>query len=142
MKQKSKIVFTEEILKEVSKNLDMDLEVVRGVYTSITDYLEYLVKYTDTVSIKLPMIGVIYINFRNVHIALNTHKKRGSKEEIIKAYEGKLKKLKEFVGQIDKKYKDTGEYTQIYHRFNPMYFEDYFTKGKTLEEIEELQNNR
>ena len=93
IKEESKISFTQDILKEVSNDLNIPEEKVKIVYNSMISYLEFLTTKTDTVSIFIPSLGTMYVKLGYILRRIQElSRKKGDKNylEIFKAKKNKI----------------------------------------------------
>ncbi|MCA9749976.1 MAG: hypothetical protein KC414_12780 [Romboutsia sp.] len=138
IKEESKISFTQDILKEVSNDLNIPEEKVKIVYNSMISYLEFLTTKTDTVSIFIPSLGTMYVKLGYILRRIQElSRKKGDKNylEIFKAKKNKIDAyLKEL---IDNKYPKKSRHSQ---KSTIALFS--YTDGKSIDEIEEIQNSK
>lgn len=132
--QESKIAFTNDIIREVAKELGISESKVKSVYRIQIMYLRYIVNETKAVAIFIPFIGTLYVRashlFRKIRSLTNNIKKLNlykEKKELVDLHiqttiqekTGKSRHLEK--ASINRK------------RYNA---------GKDMKEIENIQNNR
>lgn len=134
----TKLTFPNEIYKKVASEFDLDERQVKYIYDSYAAEIAHIANYTDAASIKLPHLGVMYVNKKFVESEIKYLSKTGNDPEKLKAY----KQKKEV---IDREIRNYGNKPALMKRClhvkksriaNP-----YFNYGKSLREIEEIQNS-
>ncbi len=129
----SKIAFTEDIIKEVAKELDLPKKKIKYLYYTLISYLKYLVSSTSAVAIFIPFIGTFHVKVGFLFEKLYTYRNNKERYDIFKSkkdiidiflkdnmyggYKGKPRHL---------------ERSKINHLF--------YNGGKSIYEIEKLQN--
>lgn len=137
MKKEQEIVFTNDIIKKVAKDLEISESKVKAVYDTLFLYLKYLVDFTDAVAIFIPYIGTLYMKVSFLF----------KKIELYKSDEKYKDKLEIFLKKkviLDEHIQSTIENKQSKSRHLSRNNIDKFryNAGKTIQEIEEIQNNR
>lgn len=132
---KENISFTSDILQEVSKEHNIPLELVKYSFDICLKNLENLVKNTDTTSIFIPFIGTMYVNYENLKLF-----KKGSinKNKNFDVIQSKIEKIEEHVEVTNKNKKNFFINRHLQKKFLN---NKYFSKGLSIIEIENLQNN-
>lgn len=140
-KYKSEIAYTKDILKEVSRELGMDLKVIENVYQSMMSYIQYLTNKTKSVAIFIPHLGTLHIRISRIFSVLETisYKKDKEKSKVRKEiYEGKKEKLDEHVqGLMAANYSTKSRHFQR-DKINLTWYNSDFS----IPQIEEKQNSR
>ena len=140
---KSLITSTPSIIEEVAKKLGIKKEKVKAVFDSNISYINSLALDDSTLSIRLPNIGTLYMQ-RNAVLAIQKRmgylKERGKYSLLAKTeatYKSQFDKLK-----ILEKYKEDNNKgkSPMKHFKRSMIKMKYHNGGKTIEEIEEIQN--
>lgn len=137
--KKSEIAYTSDILKEVSRELGMELKVVENVYKSMMRYIQYLTNKTKSVAIFIPHLGTLHIRVSRILSVLETisYKKKGN-EERKEIYEGKKQKLDEHLkGLMDANYT-----TKSRHFQRDKMKLTWYNSDMSIPQIEEKQNSR
>lgn len=134
-KEETKIAFTNDIIKEVAKELDISNEKVSEVYNAMIGYLKHLIDNTDAVAIFIPHIGTLHIKIWFLYEKL---KKLSKKPEKLKIFQSKKAILDKHIQEhIDNSYKGKSRHIEK-NTINRL----PYNSGKTLSEIEEIQNNK
>ncbi len=128
----SEISFTNEVLTEVSKRLKMEPKEVKKVYNSLISYLRYLVYETDCTSIFLKHIGTLYFPYREVMRRLKRTVISDKYKELL---EKKANKIYNHAGSLEYVSKSR-------HLMKPKLKNKHYSNGKSLEEIEYIQNEK
>lgn len=132
------ITYTRDILKEVACKHNIDIEVVKYIYESYVTGLRKIANYTDAGGIEIPYIGTMYINYNFLvnEIALM---KDDPKHDVLKLKA--LEQKQEILAKAIKEYPNkNAKSTRLLHTKKGRLGIDTFTNGKTLTEIEEIQN--
>lgn len=129
------VLFTKDIIKQVSDESGFTVQQIEYVYKYMMDYLHHLIRYTDAVSIIIPHLGCLYIKaYTPYRVMEKTKSKR-----IIEAAKLKIIKLHEFYASIfndpNKKRKNKCRHTERARMST--YF---YTDGLRIKEIEKIQN--
>lgn len=138
MSSKKEIVFTDDILQEVSKENGWEYDKVRGVYDTTISYIHHLANKTDCLSIFIPKLGTLYLKYYNLKKELERLKTSKRLKERYKVYLSKKRAFDNYV-------KTALEHLlirDIVHFGNHLINKYYYTDGKKIREIEEFQNNR
>lgn len=138
MKGRSKIVFTEDILKKVSQDKNIDIEKVRALYKIMIDFLIHLKNKTNAVSIKIPFIGTLYIKQKFVHQMCRKYSHKESDKEKLEIYKSKLDILQRFTDDLCK----NERYIINRHLGKSKLYTKYYNKDMSIVELEEFQNNQ
>lgn len=136
MKQeKSKIAFTNDIIKEAAKELDISTDKVREVYDAMMTYLKFLTDKTDAVAIFIPHLGTLHVKVWFIYDRLKAFAKKPEKLELFK----KKKEIldKHLQSHFENSYKGVSRHIGK-NSINRL----PYNAGKTLEEIEEIQNSK
>lgn len=135
----AKISFTKDIIQEVSKELGIKEGKVWSVYKSMMIYLDYLANKTLAVSIFIPHLGTLHVKIGHVFKKLQQlNSKKVKNEKMIDVYEEKKRLLDNHIqGLVDKEYKRKSRHCQ---KSRIAMFG--FTDGKSIEEIEDIQNSK
>lgn len=135
--RETELTLPNEIYRRVANELGLTERQVKYVYDSYIAELTEIANYTDATSIRLPHIGVMYINKKFVESEIMYLENSGKDPEKLKAFKKKKKVL-------DKEIRDYGNKASLkqrcLHLKRPRLANTYFTAGKTLSEIEDIQN--
>lgn len=127
------------LYKQVAEEFGIDERAVKYMYDSYISEIIDIANYTDATSIRLPHIGVLYVNKKFVESEIAYLTKSGTDDKKLEAYKAK----KEI---IDKEIRDYGNKPALkkrcLHVKRARIANPYFTSGKTLKEIEDIQNAR
>lgn len=131
------IIFTNDIIKKVSKELEIPESKVRSVYDTLFLYLKHLVENTNAVAIFIPYIGTLYMKVSFLFKKLELYKDN-------EKYKDKLKIFLEKKKIIDIHIQETIDQSKSTSRHLSKNSIDKFryNAGKTITEIEEIQNKR
>lgn len=127
------ITFTADILKSVSIKNKIPIELVKYSFDIMLRNLEDLVKNSDATSIFIPEIGTLYANYQRLLVIEKGMKRKNEDASIV---ESKIKKIDDFTKKIE----DKNNYKVNRHMQRKFLNNNFFTKGLSLEKIEELQN--
>ena len=130
------ILFTREILERVADEFDYSYETIEIIYQSYLASLKKIANFTDAVTIRLPYIGKLYMNKFYVDSELKVMATEGKQDT--KRYKAFLEKQRIF--ELELQEHRRGQ--KILHLKKGRLKVDNFSKGKTLQQIEEIQNNR
>lgn len=137
--QETKLTLPNEIYKKVAQEHNIDEKAVKYIYDSYISEIHDIANYTDATSIKLPHLGVMYINKKFIESEIHYLARTKNDPE-------KLEAFREKKAIIDKGIREYGNKPAIKKRLlhvkrarlnNPL-----FTFGKTIVEIENTQNER
>lgn len=135
--RETNLTLPNEIYRRVANELGLTERQVKYVYDSYIAELTEIANYTDATSIRLPHIGVMYINKKFVESEIKYLENSGKDPEKLKAFKKKKKVL-------DIEIKDYGNKASLkqrcLHLKRPRLANTHFTAGKTLSEIEDIQN--
>ena len=135
IREESKIAFTNDIIKEAAKELDMSTEKVQEVYTAMMTYLKYLTDETDAVAIFIPHIGTLHLKLWYLFDRLKQYRKNPEKLSI---YRQKKKNIDVHLQEhIDKSYTGKSRHLER-NKIDRM----LYNGGKNLPEIEKIQNSK
>ena len=126
----NKISFTQDILKKVSDDNDIPLELVKYSFDIMLENLNDLVRNTDASSIFVPEIGTLYANYQKLNVFKNSNK---VDKDLIQSKINNIEKLIE----LNKQNKN---YSVNRHLQKPFLKNHFFSKGLSVEEIEQRQN--
>ena len=126
----NKISFTQDILKKVSDDNDIPLELVKYSFDIMLENLNDLVRNTDASSIFVPEIGTLYSNYQKLNVFKNSSK---VDKNLIQSKIDNIEKLIE----TNKRNKN---YSVNRHLQKPFLKNHFFSKGLSVEEIEQKQN--
>ena len=126
----NKISFTQDILKKVSDDNDIPLELVKYSFDIMLENLNDLVRNTDASSIFVPEIGTLYANYQKLNVFKNSNK---VDKDLIQSKINNIEKLIE----LNKQNKN---YSVNRHLQKPFLKNHFFSKGLSIEEIEQKQN--
>ena len=70
----NKISFTQDVLKKVSDDNNIPLELVKYSFDIMLENLNDLVRNTDASSIFVPEIGTLYANYQKLNVFKNSNK--------------------------------------------------------------------
>lgn len=138
IKQDSQIAFTSDIIEQVSKELKITKEKVEGVYYAMMKYLKYLALETNAVAIFIPSIGTFHIKMKHI---IDKIKKLDGVSDKIKQLEI-FKSKKSIIDSYVEKVKESPKYVNLRHFEYSMINKIVYNNGKTIEEIEEIQNSK
>lgn len=135
IREESKIAFTNDIIKEAAKELDMSTEKVQEVYTAMITYLKYLTDETDAVAIFIPHIGTLHLKLWYLFDRLKKYNKDPEKLSI---YKQKKKNIDVHLQEhIDNSYTGKSRHLER-NKIDRM----LYNGGKSLPEIEKIQNSK
>ena len=116
----------DDILREVAEEEKYDLKTLRIIWKSLLDHTRFLTKRSDECTLKFPHLGTAHV--KNKYLA-------GQKQN--KFTEKKFRRIREEIQHnIDHKQKP------CLHRLSPKIFRFHYNKGKTVRQMEEIQNAR
>ena len=127
------ISFTTDILKSVSSNNDIPLELVKYSFDIMLRNLDNLVNETDATTISIPFLGNIYTNYKMLKLNKNLKEKKG---EDTKTIDSKIKNIEDLC-EKNKHNKNYRTNRHLQKKFIRNYF---FSKGLSIPEIEKRQN--
>lgn len=138
MNDKTDILFFDKIVSEIATELNIDKKAVALAWKSFISSVKHLANYTDSVSILIPHIGWLFVNYRYVlsEIDLMNHTDKVDKKRL-EAYIKKRNKLERFFKEYPNKY--LMKYRCLHIKNGRMSI-NKFTNGMTMLEIEEFQN--
>lgn len=131
--QAKSISFTADILKSVSDQNNIPLDLVKYSFDIMLRNLEDLIKNTDATSIFIPEIGTLYANYERLKVI---EKGMIHKGEDCNKIRSKIKKIEDFIEDS----KNNNNYRINRHLQRKFLKNNFFTKGHSLEKIEEKQN--
>lgn len=139
MKDKeTKISFTRDIIKEVASELNIDIGKVQSVYDTQIMYLRHLINNTDAVAIFIPFIGTLHIKLWFIFRQIRRFSKKEEDKPKLDLYLRKKERVGELIEtHIEEKY--NGRARHLERNSITRYA---YNCGKSMEEIEEIQNNR
>lgn len=132
---KDNISFTSDILQEVSKENNIPMEIVKYSFDICLKNLENLVKNSNTTSVFIPFIGTMYVNYENLKLFKKGSDRRNKNTDIIQS---KIEKIEEHIKVTNKNKKNFFINRHLQKKFLN---NKYFSKGLSIIEIENLQNN-
>ena len=132
---KDNISFTSDILQEVSKENNIPMEIVKYSFDICLKNLENLVKNSNTTSVFIPFIGTMYVNYENLKLFKKGSDRRNKNSDIIQS---KIEKIEEYTKNVNKIKRN---YFVNRHLQKKFLNNKYFSKGLSIIEIENLQNN-
>ena len=132
---KDNISFTSDILQEVSKENNIPMEIVKYSFDICLKNLENLVKNSNTTSVFIPFIGTMYVNYENLKLFKKGSDRRNKNTDIIQS---KIEKIEEYTKNVNKIKRN---YFVNRHLQKKFLNNKYFSKGLSIIEIENLQNN-
>jgi hypothetical protein len=139
------VVTTSELIKRVSKKTGVSEAKVSATYYSIIRYLSRLAAQTDTTAIRIPFLGVLYVKVKDLHKrSASLHEIRIKKP---KYYAKTFTYMHEIIlSKLDKIYKHITEHKGKKGFQDNKHFKKskidipFFNGGKTIQEIEQFQN--
>lgn len=131
--QTKSISFTADILKSVADQNNIPLDLVKYSFDIMLRNLEDLIKNTDTTSIFIPELGTLYANYERLKVIEKGMIRKGEDCSKIKS---KIKKIEQFIEES----KNNNNYRINRHLQRKFLKNNFFTKGLSLEKIEEKQN--
>lgn len=132
-KEKRTISFTSDILTAVSLKNKIPIEKVKYSFDVMLKNLEDLIKNSEATSIFIPEIGTLYANYQHLKVIEKGMIKKGENADIISK---KIKNVEDFTNKIEAK----NNYKVNRHLQRKFLNNNFFTKGLSIEKIEELQN--
>ena len=134
----SDIVFFDKLVAEVAEELHIDKKTVALIWKSFTSSIRHLANNTDAVSILIPHLGWLFVNYRYVvsEIELMEHADKIDKKRL-EAFRKKKTKLEKFFHEYPHKY--LMKYRCLHLKNGRMSIKK-FTNGMTMFEIEDFQN--
>lgn len=131
--QTKSISFTTDILKAVSDKNNIPLDIVKYSFDIMLRNLEEIVKQSSATSIFIPEIGTLFANYERLKAVEKGMKRKGENTEIVRS---KIENIEKFSETIkDKQGSRTNRHLQRKFLNNR-----FFTKGLSLEQIEDKQN--
>lgn len=134
----SKIAFTHDIIEKVSSELNISKTKVEYVYYTMMKYMRYLTLQTDAVAIFIPSIGTLHLKMKHLKDRIKFFKKDETKDKELKIFESKLSRIKKYVDELSK----VEGYTDLRHYEYNLLHKIFYNNGKTIEEIEVIQNKK
>jgi len=132
-KESKTISFTSDILKSVSEKNNIPLDIVKFSFDIMLENLESLIKNSSATSIFVPHIGTLYANYHKM-VAYKKHaEKKGDNES---PYSLKVMNIEKLI----EKNKNNRNYNINRHLQKKFLNNRFFSKGLSLQEIEERQN--
>lgn len=126
----NKISFTQDILKKVSDDNNIPLELVKYSFDIMLENLNDLVRNTDASSIFVPEIGTLYANYQKLNVFKNSSK----------VDKGLIQSKIDNIEKLIKLNKRNKNYSVNRHLQKPFLKNHFFSKGLSVEEIEQKQN--
>lgn len=124
--------FTEDIIKEAARKLGVRDERVRGVYKSMIAHMHNLAKDEETISIRIPKLGVLYAT-------IDGFKK---KYYSTKEYRANKNVMLDKMESVDLAAKMSGRQKHSAHTNKRPLEMGYYTGHRSIENIQEIQNKR
>lgn len=137
-KEEPKISFTRDIIKQASKELDMPESKVRAVYDSQIKYLKHLTDNTDAVAIFIPFIGTLHVKVWFLFQQIKKYSKKTSDKLKLDIFKSK----KDIVDTHIQEYIVNSHIGKTKHLEKNKINRFIYNGGKTMDEIEEIQNAR
>lgn len=78
------MITEKELLKEVSKELNLDIKDVNRTYDIWLEYLQHIASNTDQASINFPHLGKMYVSVHKMRRGMNSEKLKKIKENKLK----------------------------------------------------------
>ena len=132
----SSIAFTEDILNQVAKELNMDIGKVSNVYGVMVDYIKHVTSNTSAISLYLPHIGTLHTKVNHINRSLHKARKAEDKEKII-LYMSKKDRMDRYLDEYSK----SRPKRPSRHLQSIRYMMYSFRKSLSVDSVEKLQNN-
>jgi hypothetical protein len=138
MQKPSDIAYTKDIAESVANELGLSRQFVEDHIDFIVHWVKKLTQDPDVLTINIPSVGRLYLNWNKVYKYYNNQKNSEDdlKSSRLIAFNLNEKKLESF----DKVFGDKKGYNR--HRKRSKFSSTYFNKGKSLRELEEWQNSQ
>lgn len=133
MRNSGDIAYSSDIIRESAEELGISEEKVKHVFEFFIFYVKSLMRMPNIFSIYLPELGQIYLNSAYFKHVIGYTEQR---KEISESQQEALNKAKERLETLDSLLESGYSPHKKRMKFRNM----YFTKGKTVKELEELQN--
>ena len=131
----SKITFTKDVIKQVSKELNIDEKKLAEVYDSMMSYLHYLINETDSVAIFIKNLGTLHVKVGYIYERIKQYK-YSKNENKLKIFNKKIEILNDFFkNYYDNKFRVKPRHLDKF-KINSL----FYNNGKSVSEIEEFQN--
>ena len=133
MNNNQSISFTTDILKSVSEKHEIPLSVVKYSFDIMLRNLESLIKNSNASSISVPEIGTIYASYKMLTSVRN---KMYENKEDVSFINVKIKDIEDLIekNKLNKNYRTNRHLQRKFIRNH------FFSKGLTVQEIEDKQN--
>ena len=138
---KTETAFTNDIAEKVAKELGMSKTKILYHIDFMTHWIKCLVKIKDVLSIYLPHIGSLYFNYAATKWEVKKFEHLKD-EEMPASWVRRRNQNNEKVGKFLEAFDENGRYRYSRHKRRSKLFNFYFTKGKTLQELEIWQNQQ
>ena len=131
----SKITFTKDVIKQVSKELNIEKKKIAEVYDSMMSYLHYLINETDSVAIFIKNLGTLHVKVGYIYERIKQYK-YSKNENKLKIFNKKIEILNDFFkNYYDNKFRVKPRHLDKF-KINSL----FYNNGKSISEIEEFQN--
>ncbi len=136
---KGDIVFGADIIKNVAKELGISEKKVKHVFDFLFLHIRKETRKPDTYSVKLPKVGRLYMM---TELYKKTLIDRDKKDTVSKKARVNHKKEIEKLENFEKMFQEEskGKFLRTIHKKGANIRNFFFNKGKTLEELEIIQN--
>jgi hypothetical protein len=136
MQRPTDIAFTSDIAEIVAKELNMPKELIEDHVDFMVHWIKKLTMDPEVLTVNIPSVGRMYLNWTKVERDYTYYK---DKEEELSKHKTKMigvnrKRLEKF----GREFEGISGYNR--HRKRSKLFSTYFSKGKSLRELEEWQN--
>lgn len=134
----SKISFTNDIISEAARELNISESKVRSVYDTQIMYLKYLTDKTDAVAIYIPFIGTLHVKVGYLFKQIDKYSKKESDKDKLSIFQSKKNIIDSHLQEhIKNSYKGTSRHLEK-NKINRY----VYNAGKTMQEIQDIQNSR
>lgn len=138
MSSEKEIVFTGDIAKSVANELGVSEDMVLHHIDFLSHWVKTLTKDPSVLTIQMPHIGRMYVNISKVEAtfkAFDAMDKTGMKTSWLNQLERHRLRIEEFNRQFEDR---GGGYNR--HKKRSKFFNNWFNKGMSVEELENWQN--
>ena len=137
MQRPKDIAFTKDIAELVANDLGVSKDVAMSHIKFMVQYIKNLTKNPEILNIYLPHIGSLYLNWKKVEYDYNYFNTL-PKETMNYSWSRQLELNKKRLDSFNNEFPKVDKYIRHKKRFKLT--SPHFTKGKTIQELEEWQN--
>lgn len=137
--EEKEIAFTEDIADLVAQELGMPREKILHHMGFFSHWVKHLTKLPTVLTVYMPKLGTLFLNWSKVKSEVEYFGKI-PEAELSTQWANRLRVNRERLEEFKRVFGDYNGY--IRHKKRQKIFNPYYTKGKTLKELEQWQNNQ